>query len=525
MEPCLLCIYLQRLEDNCILIVNNIKNAVLISYLTLIFSVISGIVYTPWMVSQLGQSDYGLYSLVMSIVGFFAMDFGLGLAVSKFLSDYKAKNDINGAKKFLGTAYRLFLIISFFFFFALIVFYFLIDNIFLEFTHLEIEKLKDIFLIAGLFSVVSFMFKPYDGILIANERFVFIKLLDLFHKILVLILMVVALLLDYGLYALVIVNAIVGLIKIFIQYRYIKKYTDTDIDFNSSEKKLYIKLFNFSGWTTIASVAQRFILLITPIILGALSGTTQIALFSIAMVIEGYVWMISSAMGGLFLPRVTQVIANKNSIKVIENLMIKVGRLQLLVVGLLIIGFIFMGKEFIVLWMGKKFMESYYIVVFLIVHSIIVLPQQIAQTALIAKNKMKYRAFASLITVSISLSLTLLFVPEYGALGAAFSIFIGNIFGSLIYMNVIYSKLLKLNILRFFTECHLNMLMPLLLTVAVAFIIQNIFQVHSLAFFLFKVLLIGIVYSILMWKISLNIYEKELIRSLFDKFNKKEKHV
>ena len=520
-----LCMYFQRLEDNYILFVNNIKNAVLISYVTIAFSIASGLLYTPWMVSQLGQSDYGLYALVMSIVGFFAMDFGLGLAVSKFLSDYKAVNDTEGARKFLGTTYRLFFIVTFFFFLSLIIFYFLIDNIFLELSYLEVEKLKDIFLIAGLFSVVSFMFKPYDGVLISNERFVFIKILDLFHKILVLILMVIALLLDYGLYALVIVNAIVGLIKIIIQYIYIKKYTDASVDFNSSERNLYIKLFKFSGWSTIAYVAQRFILIITPVLLGALSGTTQIAIFAIAMVIEGYVWMISSALGGLFLPRITQIIANTNDVQNIENLMIKVGRLQLLIVGLLIVGFISTGDEFIFLWMGEKFTKSYYVVVLLIAHSIITLPQEIAQTTLTARNKIKYRAFATLVIVTISMSLTLFLAPEYGALGAAFSIFIGNIFGSLIFMNVVYSKILKLNLLRFFTECHLKMAIPLLLTAIFAFIIQNILQVNSLAFFLLKVLLIGIVYSVLMWNMSLNIYEKELFRSIFNKFKKKEKYV
>ena len=507
------------------MIINNIKNAALISYVTIAFGIVSGLLYTPWMISQLGQSDYGLFALVMSIIGFFAMDFGLGLAVSKFLLDYKVLGDNEGARKFLGIAYKLFFIITFFFFSSLIIFYFLIENIFLELTYSEIVKLKDIFLIAGFFSIVSFVFKPYDGVLIANERFVFIKLLDLFQKILLLILMVVALLLDYGLYALVIVNAIVGLIKIFIQYIYIEKYTDSSVDFKSSDRSLYIKLFKFSGWTTIVYVAQRFVLLTTPIILGALSGTAEISIFAIAMLIEGYIWMISSAMGGLFLPRVTQIIANSNTILDIENLMIKVGRLQLLIVGLLIIGFVFTGDEFIVLWMGEDFSMSYYVVVFLIAHSIITLPQEIAQTTLVARNKIKYRAFASLIIVAISLPLTLFLAPEYGALGAAISIFIGNIFGSLIFMNATYSKVLNLNLLRFFTECHFKMLLPLFLTAIVAFIVQTIFPVNIWGLFLLKVLLIGIVYFILMWFMSLNMYEKELFMSLFNKISKRKKYV
>jgi O-antigen/teichoic acid export membrane protein len=514
---------LQKLENNCVVIAGNIKNAVLISYFTIAFSIVSGILYTPWMVSELGMSDYGLYTLAMSVIAFFAIDFGLGLAVSKFLSEYLASGDLDSARKFLSIAHRLFTVISFLFFLALIVFYTFIDVIFVELTELEFKKFKDIFLIAGFFSIISLTFKPYEGVLIAHERFVFIKLLNLAHTILVLILMIMALLLDYGLYALVSINAIVGLVKIVMQYVYIKKYTEMAIDlFISGEKELYVKLFNFSTWTTVATVSQRFIIMIVPVALAALSGTTQISIFAIAVVIEGYIWMLSNSIGGLFLPRIERIITNSNNNKEIEGLMIKVGRLQLLVISLLIIGFTVIGSDFLFLWVGSEFADSYYVLIFLVAHSIITLPQEIAQTVIIARSKIKYRAFASLITAFISLSLSLFLIEEYGAIGAAFSIFIGNIFGSLIFMNVVYLKILRLDMWRFFKRCHLDMAAPLLLTAIFALAIQNIFNINTLIFFTLKVLLIILVYSILMWLMGLNNYEKSLFRNLFIKRQKRD---
>ncbi len=107
--------------------------------------------------------------------------------------------------------------------------------------------------------------------------------------------------------------------------------------------------------------SQRFIFTITPSVLGAFSGTIEIAVFSIASTMEGYVWMIASALNGLFLPKITNLLSNNNAFEEVELLMIKVGRIQLIIIGLLFTGFLTLGKDFVELWLGKEFSSAYYI--------------------------------------------------------------------------------------------------------------------------------------------------------------------
>jgi len=68
--------------------------------------------------------------------------------------------------------------------------------------------------------------------LISNERFFFQKLADLINRILIPITMAVVLFLGYGLYSLVIVNAIIGLIIIGIKLHYLLKNKLIAINFN-----------------------------------------------------------------------------------------------------------------------------------------------------------------------------------------------------------------------------------------------------------------------------------------------------
>lgn len=498
-----------------------IKLGAMMSYFTIAFSIISGLIYTPWMVKQIGQSDYGIYMLTISLISIFAMDFGLGSAVSRFMTKYKALDDQEGAKRFLGIVYKLFIAITAVILMILIIVYFLIENIYTQLSIQEIEKLKVIFIISSMIILVSFPTKPFDGILVANERFIFLKLLDLLNKILTVFLMVIAILLGYGLYAIIVVNASVVLLIIIIKYFYIQYATNTEVDFSFNGKYVYKEIFVFSSWATVIAIAQRFILNITPTILAALAGSIHVAVFAIGMTIEGYIWSISAALGGLFLPKVTKIIVKNDNIQEIENLFMKVGRIQLFIVGLIIAIFTSMGYEFMEIWMGENFTSSYYVALLLILPGLITFTQEIAYTALVAMNEIRYRAMASLIVAIISVVLSLFLSKEFGAIGAAVAIFIGNVVGLIVFMNIIYHKLLKLNIFRFFKECHLKMALPLIITIIIGSLFQTFLPVHSLLLFILKALLLSLIYYTLSWMISLNQYEKNLFRSFFGKFMKK----
>src|SRR5690625_3704900 len=66
------------------------------------------IVYTPIMIRLLGQSEYGLYNLVASVVAYLGvLNFGFGSAYMRYYSRYRAKDD----KEKIATLNGMFLII------------------------------------------------------------------------------------------------------------------------------------------------------------------------------------------------------------------------------------------------------------------------------------------------------------------------------------------------------------------------------------------------------------------------------
>lgn len=152
-----------------------IKFGVLMSYFAIGINIITGLIYTPWMISSIGQENYGLFTLANSIMAFFMFDFGLSGAITRYISKYLSEGRPDKANNCLGLVYKLYFGIDLLLFIILAVVYIYIPDIYQKLTLDEIEKFKIVYAIAAVFSVLSFPFIPVDGILTANEKFVQLK--------------------------------------------------------------------------------------------------------------------------------------------------------------------------------------------------------------------------------------------------------------------------------------------------------------------------------------------------------------
>lgn len=79
---------------------NQIKAGALLSYITLILNSVIALLYTPFMTFKLGQAEYGLYSLVASIISTLTvLDLGFGNAVIRYTAKFKAENKEKRTRK------------------------------------------------------------------------------------------------------------------------------------------------------------------------------------------------------------------------------------------------------------------------------------------------------------------------------------------------------------------------------------------------------------------------------------------
>ncbi len=491
---------------------SQIKTGAVLSYIALFLNIAISFFYTPWMIRQIGVSDYGLYSLVMSFISYFILDLGLTQTVQRFIAKYRAEGDLESVQNLIGLTTKIFLVIDTIIFLVLAICYFFLEQIFTGLTSEEIEKLKVLYCISGTFSVLSFMFKPLGGTIMAFELFTATQWIGMLNKVGAVVLVCIALFFGADVYALVLINGAMALLASILKYVVFRKKTGLHINWKYYDRGKVKDVFSFSMWAFGNGLAQRMRLTLIPTVLGILSNSVEISIFALGMTLEAMVFTISAAINGLFLPRVSQLTV-KGDKQGVEALMLRVGRLQLYLITLIFTGFVIFGRQFLKLWVEPQFANTYYILLCLIFTNLVTLTQRIADDYIYVENRIKDSSIRMFTSSFFGLVISTLLAPKIGAVGCG----IGTGLGLLIYtisINIFYSKDLKLDIASFFKNCHLK-IMPLLIALAaVVFLVVGRIELSSWPRLLTAILAYTIIFGTVAYLFLFNEDEKSLFRSM-----------
>lgn len=494
---------------------SQIKQGAILSYVAIFLNIAISFFYTPWMIRQIGVSDYGLYSLVGSFISYFILDLGLTQTVQRFVAKYRAEGDLEGVQNLIGLTTKIFLVIDAVIFLLLVVCYFFLADIFTGLTPEEVERLKVLYCISGTFSVLSFMFKPVGGVIMAFELFTVTQWINMLNRVGAVVLVCIALFLGADVYALVLINGAMALTASVLKYVVFRKKTGLNINWHYYDRGKTREVFSFSMWAFGNGLAQRMRLTLVPTVLGILSNSTQISVFSLGMTLEAMVFTLTAAINGLFLPRVSKL-SVEHDVKGVQELMVRVGRVQMYLIMLIFTGFAVFGRQFINLWVGPQFANSYYVLLCLIVCNLVTITQRIADDYIYAENKIKESSIRLFTGSLIGLVITCILAPRMGALGGG----IGTGIGLLIYtisINVFYKRGLHIDVAAFFRDCHLK-IMPLLTVVFVAgLLVVSHLPLDSWMRLLLGIAAYTVVFAAVAWLFLFNGEEKALVRGFVHK--------
>ena len=254
------------------------KVGAILSYVSIIVNTLIQLLYTPLLIRKLGQSEYGLYSLVASIIGYLTiMDLGFGNAIIVYTAKYRAQEKIEEEKKLHGMfnlVFKIIGIISAFFGFILFL---NVNNIFgNKMTSLEIHKMKIMMLILSFNLFLTFAFAIYNSILSAYEKFTFQKVIAILQTILKPIIMIPLLFLGYKSISLCVVITVANLIVVLSNYLYCKKKLEISTKFIGFDKTIFKTILGYSIWIFLGTIVDKINWSVDNLVLGAVSGTVAV---------------------------------------------------------------------------------------------------------------------------------------------------------------------------------------------------------------------------------------------------------
>ena len=218
----------------------------------------------------------------------------------------------------------------------------------------------------------------------------------------------------------------------------------------------------------------------------------------------------SSSVSNVFVPKVNRIVAETNDNDQLTKLFTKVGRIQFMVLGLILSGFIFFGIPFVKIWAGPEYGASYAVALLLIIPVTVPLIQNLGIEIQRAKNMHKARAVVylsiAIANVFISIPLIKLMGPAGAALGTAISLIAGNA----IFMNWYYHARIGMNMIYFWKEIA-KFIPALIAPCVVGFFIMKFANIIGLIKLGVFAIIYTIVYGFSMYFLGMNEEEKQLI--------------
>lgn len=496
--------------------INELKAGALLSYVNLAISCIIPIVYTPIMLQILGKSEYGLYSLSSSVISYLSMlNFGMGSAVMRYITKARAEEDYEKVNKTVGLFSLIYILLSGLVIVVGCVLTYFSGSLFAQgLSSQEISKLKVLMIIMSLSTAVSFPVSVFSSVAVAYEKYVFRRIFDMIATIANPILNLVVLFAGEGSIGMALVGLFIQLAyaPTFISYCWKKLHIHPD--FKNLDFNMLKEIWGFSAFVFLSMIVDMLYWSTDKVLIGALEGSVAVAVYNVGGVFTAMLQNMSSAISNVFVPRVTTMVVKKNDTKEISELLIRVGRLQYLIVAFILSGYIVFGKIFIHFWSGDGYMKAYYIAILTMVPLAVPLIQNIAYNTILAQNKHQFRAIIYAVIAVINVILTYFAIPNFGIIGAAVCTSVAFFVGNGIIMNWYYYKITKLDIFRFWKNIGKMSIVPILFIIFGFVIVNNILSIEDVWKFLLEVAIYSVLYIVTMWITSMNSYEKKLFLDL-----------
>jgi O-antigen/teichoic acid export membrane protein len=423
-----------------------------------------GFFLAPLVVHSLGNTGYGLWTLVLSLTGYFGLlDLGIRSSVGRFVARYVALGDEEGVNRTVTTAFTMltaggtlaFLV-------TLVVVGFFFDSFKIEPQFRSAGRVA--LLITGLNVSCILPVGVCSAILIALERFDVLSGVTIIGELIRAALVVTMLKLGHGVVALAVIMLVITALQYSAMAVFVKKlYAPLRLRLRFINRHTFRELFGFGIYRFFWIVANQLIFYSDSVVIGIFLGAGAITYYAIAGSVINYGRNVVSLVTDTFYPAATRMDANKNLVGLRELLLLGT-KMALIVAVPLCLGFVFLGKQFIVLWMGKNYGSSATFLLVLTIPQLGSMSQYVSSLVLAGMARHRALAYFVLAEGVANLVLSIVLIKRIGLIGVAW----GTVIPDLIFMMVVIPfytlRVLKLRMREYLKAC----LAPLLCGVPTA---------------------------------------------------------
>lgn len=498
--------------------------SVVISYIQMALAIVLSVLFTPYALGTLGENEYGLLQTANSTVAMLSvLMLGFNSSYIRYYARYKQAGDQQAIYKLNGLFLMLFCVLGSL---VLACGLFLAGNLELVFddglTAQEYATGRILLIITTITLALSFPRVVFSNMISAHEKYFFLKSVAMVESVGGPLLNFAVLYAGYRSVALTVTALTVTTIVFLFYMVYALRVLKQKFIFRNFEKGLLSSLFKFTGFIAINLIVDQVNNQVDKVLLARFCGTAVVTVYAVGINFSNYYTQFSTAISGIFTPRVHHMVISTEhnpleQRKVLTAFFTKVGRMQFLLLGLIGSGFVLFGQQFLNLWVGPGYKESYYVALACMLPGTIPLIQNVGIEIQRAENRHHYRSVIYGIIAAFNVAVSIYLCQIWGAAGAALGTGAACILGHGLIMNLVYHKRININMLAFWRSI-LGQMLGMVPAFAVGVLIVKFVAIDSwIKLFLFvAVYMASYFISVLLF--ALNAEEKAMVRNLVKKF-------
>lgn len=427
------------------------KAGAILGYLNIIVKNLVNLVYTPMLLSFVGQADYGVYQTANSFVfSLTLLTFGFSEAYVRFYTQKRANGTADDIRALNGMYLVLYVgicavALALGLLFAANVDYFFADS----FTTAQVGLAGNLMAIMAVNVTCTLFSTVFDAYIVAHEQFKYQQTRQMFTTLATPVIALLLLNIGFGAVGVALAQLTVVALLLFLNARF--AYVKLGMRF--SLKRIDVGLFRaiatFSAWIFINQICDLVNQSVPNMMLGALTSAVTVSVFAVSIQIRQVFCSLSTTMSNVFVPKINRIVAESDDNNVLTALMTRVGRYQIVLFCWVYCGFVLVGRFFVTKWAGEGFIDAYYLICAMTLPVGVPLCQNTGIEIQRAKNRHKARSVVYLFMALLNVAFTWIASPYLGYWAPAIAYIASIALGNGLFMNWYYQNRIGLDMIYF----------------------------------------------------------------------------
>lgn len=436
---------------------------------------ICGLFLSSYLLNMLGDVEYGVYQTISSFASCLVMlEFGTGTVLTRNIVLCRSRNaSKEEIDRNISTIWSITLILSVLIAVVSVGLYMGIDYIYAKsMTSEQIVLAKQIYVVTTVYLLASFMLQTARSTALGFENYTFSSKINLTRILLRTGLLSVLIYFGRSAIYIALTDAFLSLFLLVYTLYFCRKKLNVRFRLRYFDKLVFKGTVGLCLALFIQSVVNQLNTNVAKFLIGAMQSPAMVSLYGVGMYVFSIFSSLTAVPISMFAPPIISEIGTNGVGEGLHEKLLQSVKIVTLIGGSIFFGFISVGRPFIEVVYGEKYMLAWLIAIILMSPAFLNMITGVLNNVLDALNKRIVRSFLIIITTILNVVLTVLWLPKYGIVGAATATSLCTAIGQVLIMGIYYTVKLKIKVLRLYWDAFKNCMIYQIIAMAVAFFVS-----------------------------------------------------